>query len=298
MSQLDLAMEAEISARHLSFLETGRSQPSRDMLLHLAEQLEIPLRERNVLLNAAGFASVFPERQLADPALDVVRKAIDVVLTGHNPFPAFAVEAIRLGINSTLSLPLTVKGVLKDIPFNSTIHFDFLKNFDNQLKPDGTKILADDWAWLLDAAFFSIPDAANATRLEKEMTKYLPLQNKASEDSKVSAFKLVTIRQNAAWNDVISANSLYRRPDDAATYGGLVLAILICLSACLNFSNTTVARANKRLKEIGMRKVMGSTQAQLIGQLLMECSIIVLASIFLSILFNSWWLPTSIDAWR
>jgi transcriptional regulator with XRE-family HTH domain len=90
LSQLDLAMEAEISARHLSFLETGRSQPSRDMLLHLAEQLQIPLRERNVLLNAAGFASVFPERQLADPALDVVRKAIDVVLTGHNPFPAFA----------------------------------------------------------------------------------------------------------------------------------------------------------------------------------------------------------------
>src|SRR6266850_5938209 len=92
MSQLDLAMEAEISARHLSFLETGRSQPSRDMLLHLAEQLQIPLRERNVLLNAAGFASVFPERQLADPALDDVRKAIDVVLAGHNPFPAFAVD--------------------------------------------------------------------------------------------------------------------------------------------------------------------------------------------------------------
>ena len=69
MSQLDLACEAGISARHLSFLETGRSAPSRDMLLHLAEQLEVPLRERNVLLVAAGFAPVFPERQFDDPAL-------------------------------------------------------------------------------------------------------------------------------------------------------------------------------------------------------------------------------------
>jgi transcriptional regulator with XRE-family HTH domain len=92
LSQLDLATEAEISTRHLSFLETGRSSPSRDMLLRLAEQLQIPLRERNVLLTAAGFASVFPERELADPALEVIRKAIDVILSVHRPFPAFVVD--------------------------------------------------------------------------------------------------------------------------------------------------------------------------------------------------------------
>jgi pimeloyl-ACP methyl ester carboxylesterase len=84
LRQLALATEAEISARHLSFLETGRSSPSRDMLLRLAEQLQIPLRERNVLLTAGGFAAVFPERQLADPALDVIRKAIDVILIAHS----------------------------------------------------------------------------------------------------------------------------------------------------------------------------------------------------------------------
>ncbi|HKE24921.1 MAG TPA: helix-turn-helix transcriptional regulator, partial [Bryobacteraceae bacterium] len=92
VSQLDLANQADISARHLSFLETGRSQPSREMLLHLAEQLQVPLRERNVLLNAAGFAPAFPERQLADPALEVIRKAIDVVLKGHEPYPAIAID--------------------------------------------------------------------------------------------------------------------------------------------------------------------------------------------------------------
>ena len=92
MSQLDFATEANISTRHLSFLETGRSLPSRDMLLHLAEQLQIPLRERNVLLIAAGYAPVFPERPLDDPALDAARKAIDQVLAGHQPYPALAID--------------------------------------------------------------------------------------------------------------------------------------------------------------------------------------------------------------
>jgi transcriptional regulator with XRE-family HTH domain len=92
MSQLDLACEANISSRHLSFVETGRAQPSRDMLLHLAERLRIPLRERNMLLLAAGYAPVFPERRLSDPALSAARKAVDLVLAGHEPYPALAVD--------------------------------------------------------------------------------------------------------------------------------------------------------------------------------------------------------------
>ena len=92
MSQLDLSLEADISTKHLSFLETGRSQPSRDMVLLLAEQLEIPLRERNVLLVAAGFAPIFAERRLEDPALQAARKAVDLVLAGHEPYPALAVD--------------------------------------------------------------------------------------------------------------------------------------------------------------------------------------------------------------
>src|ERR671936_1877980 len=76
LTQLDLALEAEISARHLSFVETGRAQPSREMLLHLSEELDIPLRERNALLVAAGFAPMFRERSLDDAALDAARRAI------------------------------------------------------------------------------------------------------------------------------------------------------------------------------------------------------------------------------
>lgn len=92
LSQLDLAYDAEISPKHLSFIETGRSQPSREMVLRLAEQLEIPLRERNVLLASAGFAPVFPERSLDDETLAAARAAVDIILAGHEPNPAFAID--------------------------------------------------------------------------------------------------------------------------------------------------------------------------------------------------------------
>ena len=90
MSQLDLASEAEISQRHLSFMESGRAKPSRDMVLHLADQLDIPLRERNHLLLAAGFAPRYGERKLDDPSLAAARAAVRLVLKGHEPNPAIA----------------------------------------------------------------------------------------------------------------------------------------------------------------------------------------------------------------
>lgn len=92
LSQLGLASEAEISQRHLSFVESGRSTPSRDMILRLAEQLAIPLRERNAILVAAGFAPVYRERALDDPGLAAARHAIDIILKGHEPHPALAID--------------------------------------------------------------------------------------------------------------------------------------------------------------------------------------------------------------
>ncbi len=92
MSQMDLALEAEISTRHLSFLETGRARPSREMVLLLAEQLEVPLRDRNVILVAAGFAPVFAERSLDDPGMAAARRAVDVILAAHEPYPALVVD--------------------------------------------------------------------------------------------------------------------------------------------------------------------------------------------------------------
>lgn len=109
LSQLDLACEAEISTRHLSFVETGRAAPSRDMVLHLAQQLDVPLRERNALLLAAGYAPVFPERPLADPALRAAREAVERVLAAHMPYPALALDRswTLLAANSALAPLLT-----------------------------------------------------------------------------------------------------------------------------------------------------------------------------------------------
>jgi len=92
LSQLALACDAEISTRHLSFLETGRARPSRDMVLRLAERLELPLRERNRMLLAAGFAPLFPERPLEDPAMAAARNAMELILGGHEPYPALAID--------------------------------------------------------------------------------------------------------------------------------------------------------------------------------------------------------------
>ena len=92
LSQLDLAVDAEISSRHLSFVETGRAAPSREMVLKLAERLAVPLRERNVLLVAAGFAPAYQQRSLDDPALKSARAAIDLVLKAHEPNPALAYD--------------------------------------------------------------------------------------------------------------------------------------------------------------------------------------------------------------
>ena len=92
LSQLDLAQEAEISTRHLSFVETGRSLPSREMVLRLAQRLDVPLRERNALLVAAGYAPMYRERPLDDPALAAARQAVELILKSHEPYPALAVD--------------------------------------------------------------------------------------------------------------------------------------------------------------------------------------------------------------
>ena len=115
LSQLDLACEADISTRHLSYVETGRSSPSREMLMHLAERLNVPLRERNMLLTAAGFAPVYRERPLTDPALDAARRAVDLVLKGHEPYPALAVDRHWTMLAHNRSVPLLLAGIDQEL---------------------------------------------------------------------------------------------------------------------------------------------------------------------------------------
>jgi transcriptional regulator with XRE-family HTH domain len=110
LTQLDLALEAGISAKHLSFVETGRSKPGRDLLLRVAGPLDIPFRERNDLLLAAGHAPAFPERQLGDPSLAPVRDALERILAAHDPYPGVAFDRAWniVAVNATMAAVASV----------------------------------------------------------------------------------------------------------------------------------------------------------------------------------------------
>lgn len=111
LSQLDLALEAGVSARHLSFVETGRARPSAQMVLHLAGQLDVPLRERNALLLAAGYAPVYAERDLNAPEMTPVRGAIDRILAGHEPHPAVVFDRQWELVAANRGLGVLLEGV-------------------------------------------------------------------------------------------------------------------------------------------------------------------------------------------
>ena len=116
LSQLDLAADASVSTRHLSFVETGRAMPSREMVLHLANRLDVPLRERNVLLTAAGFAPMYAERGLDDPALRAAREAVEQILKAHEPYPALAVDRHwNMVSHNAAALPLFGLGMAAEL---------------------------------------------------------------------------------------------------------------------------------------------------------------------------------------
>lgn len=111
LSQQGLALEADISTRHLSYVETGRAQPSREMVLRLAQRLAVPLRERNALLLAAGYAPMYQARPLDHPDLAAARRVVDMVLKGHEPNPALAVDRHWNLVAANAIVPLLLAGV-------------------------------------------------------------------------------------------------------------------------------------------------------------------------------------------
>ncbi|MFF4405998.1 helix-turn-helix domain-containing protein [Streptomyces sp. NPDC001262] len=130
ISQLELALRADSSARHISFIETGRSRPSPEMVLRLADHLDVPVRERNVLLMAAGYAPHYPERPLDDPALDGLREGVESLLKGYEPFPALVVDGAYQVMAANSGIAMLLEGVAESLltpPLNAmrlTLHPD------------------------------------------------------------------------------------------------------------------------------------------------------------------------------
>ncbi len=207
-------------------------------------------------------------------------------------------QTLSIYSGETYQKDLTVKGVVKNTPLNSSIWFNILTHFDHQYTPAGEPLQSDNWRWFVDAIFLKLSDPAEAPRLAESFKKYIGPQNAAREDWKVTGFQLEPLSMVANHNEDLWNNGLNVRPSDAAVYGPIALAIMIFLVCCLNFANTTVARSNRRLKEMGVRKVMGGTQRQLVMQMLMESAFIVSLALLVTIQLTKYALPLYNQMWQ
>jgi transcriptional regulator with XRE-family HTH domain len=149
VSQLELALRARTTQRHISFIESGRSLPGRAMVIRLAEALEIPLRERNVLLASAGYAPVYTETGLDDPSLAAVREAVDRVLDGHNPYPAVVTNRHGELISCNRAFTALTEGVSSDL-FAPPVNVPRLLLHPHGLAPRIANL--NEWGWhIVDA---------------------------------------------------------------------------------------------------------------------------------------------------
>jgi transcriptional regulator with XRE-family HTH domain len=212
MSQLDLAGEADISTRHLSFVETGRSVPSREMVLRLAERLDIPLRERNALLVAAGYAPMYRERPLDDPALAAARDAVHLILRSHEPYPALAVDrhwnllahnamvphllaradpSLLQGTVNVLRLSLHPRGLAPHIVNLGQWRHHLFERLRQQIQLTGDTTLQ---ALQEELRAYPMPADADATRLDGEVLGVaMPLRFRTAQGAVLSFISTTTV---------------------------------------------------------------------------------------------------------
>ena len=190
-SQLQLSSLGVVSQRHISFLESGRSQPSRELTLKLGVLLEIPLRQRNIMLLAAGFAPAYPERRLSDPELDTVRQALELMLAQQSPYPALVVDRLW-NLHMSNGPAASLIAWLLDLPPGQTLPGDGAVNVIRlMLEPEGIRpwllnwreVGADMLHWIQREAMSDGP-ASPATRLLAEL---LPLTRDDTRDESAGA---------------------------------------------------------------------------------------------------------------
>jgi transcriptional regulator with XRE-family HTH domain len=195
LSQLDLAGRTEISQRHLSFMELGRASPSRDMVMRLAAALDVPLRQHNALLTAAGFAPVWRQTNLAAPELDQIRRALDFMLAQQEPFPAVAVDRhwnlLQSNSGAVRLIEFLVGSIAPDTPINladalvapdvlrphlvnwAEVVRYFIRSVETDAAADGTPETAALYERLL--AYDGVRSAVNASSTELAIAPVLPM---------------------------------------------------------------------------------------------------------------------------
>jgi ABC-type antimicrobial peptide transport system permease subunit len=178
---------------------------------------------------------------------------------------------------------LTISGVLKNCPKNSSLQFRFLTHLENQLEGD-QPVRYDSWRWMTDAGFIKLKNATDAAQVEADLQRFIAPQNAGNLNWQAERFRLDPLMETAVAGHEIRWNNLNPSSPPAALWSNSVLALLLLLSASLNFANTTLAIGNRRLREMGVRKVMGGSLRQLRTQLLGEAFVVCLMALLLGML--------------
>ncbi|MEI6411363.1 MAG: FtsX-like permease family protein [Bacteroidota bacterium] len=197
---------------------------------------------------------------------------------------------------------LTVGGVVKKVPLNSSIHFEMITHLDNQY--DGAKLVDyRDWNYMVDAVFLRLKNASDEAAVQTSLQAYVGPRNAGSKGWTLESYYLDPLLNVAADSRSLLWNNLWNGMPPAAIWGNIILSALLLLTAALNFANMTIAVCNRRLREMGVRKVMGGTRFQLMRQLLSESFVVVaLASVLAMILayplcdwYNATWKFTDLQ---
>ena len=190
----------------------------------------------------------------------------------------------------------SVAGVFEDLPQNSSFRIDVLTHFDNFLKMWETN--DTDWKLWSRVLFIQVNDPSNLEGIKQALNKYIPIQNKAREDFIITGFSLVPLKDVGDNSREIWSSNLYPGMHPAAVVSPPIMAILILLIACFNFANTAIAAAGRRLKEIGLRKVVGGHKKQLVIQFMLENMLITLLGLFIAIGMAKFLVPAYSSMWE
>ncbi len=193
-------------------------------------------------------------------------------------------------------MPLTVGGVIKNIPLNSSLRFHFLTHLDNQF--DGAnRVDYVSWKWVTDAVFLKLKKAADTPAVAAALQHYIAPANTARPDWTISGYQLEPLNELAHTSRFLRSNGLWPGIPPAAVWGNMTMALMLLITAALNFANMTIAVCNRRLREMGVRKVMGASRFQIMRQMLGESLVVVLLAAGLGMIlafpltdwFNATW---------
>ncbi|GJM33729.1 MAG: ABC transporter permease [Saprospiraceae bacterium] len=192
---------------------------------------------------------------------------------------------------------LLITGLLKDTPVNSSIQYELLTSVENMYNRDNAQVNLKDWTYLTDATFLMLKNPEDQERVSRYLEAYLPVQNQMHSDWQIEKFALQPLNTMAHHADDLRWNALGQSLPPSMVWGMTLMGILLLLTASLNFTNMSISLSGRRLKEIGVRKVIGGSRKQLIWQLLMEGLLISLIALGVGLLFTDWLLPRYNQMW-